>query len=1513
MVNVERLTTHGSGGPGAGMPESSPEIGGPLEGVLQLVEQLLHGAKLDPDEREGVIPKMVSLGATWCRALRGGGAATWRTAGDERTETAREGLMAVLEALAARPGCPPLALRLWASVHLAVALEMEREGGGDWRSELGTAMNLWVGGEPRSPVDGDEARGPAGVLDILGRWATADRRYVELANLCRVLDGGETGSETGGEAEFRLGVPGVLRDRAAVAELHLGRCPEGSPPGLYGAMPDTLFYPIGDQEFAGTLLAADALAADRGIAAWWRLGPIGLRYGRTLVTRDSSAGLAFGVGVRLLAEGRRPDGLVALTGALGGDGALAPLGHGTGIRLKARACVTGDWRLVVHEDDLRHVPANTVPVSSAATLDDAVEQVAAPVGALRSWSTSRRQVLSNALNEPAHRRGEVRWAWVRQRARVQELTGRPGSEKGVGGRGHRRNRKRSQQPVDWERFRGAVGGSRPLRAQVYGDLGYGKSTLARREALLWHELLIRQIAEGTAPDELQLAVRVPCTDVVTRLEDLNDDAQCDAPSRVDALVRTLIARFADELPRTGLSAPMRTAARDFLRRRFSADPAGLRVLCVFDGLDDILDGSRQVLVARAIGDLAARTHCSILVTGRTSANQVVGLKQVQLQPFTSAQSRAYIRARLGAHDGDRLLGRLPQSMRSALGNPLICSFLCAQPGDEPLPETIADLYLTVTRGLLKEDWRDGGRTEDEVESLMERMSEVAWRLRTAGTVGDIPEDALRAAAGTHYDEIAGTALLVRARGGFKFVHPSIGEYLGAVHLASVGGDDLLAAVDAHCWDPAWGPFFRFLASCTSCPAAMVDRILELHEVQPAHLHLLHLAATSFGGQIAHERLVEVVVEVLQGVRAGRSNALLETAAEIATEVRDERVAGVLASEEAERSRGSLRAAKRGERLTVVMEKVQKGATSSPGFRRIAAACLVKTGGERAIEFFDTLCGHDDGQVRRMAAEHLGRIANRSAATVLLKLLGNDEPSVVDAAVEALRTIGDPWVTDALCRQLRDPDAEVRLKAVGVLGKMGDPAAVGPLVDVLGKGDAPLKCGVAQALGDLGTSLGGHVDPAVKVSLTTLVGDADPEVRLAAVRALGRIGDPGVVGLLADVLENGDPSLRRAVVDAFGSLGEALRDTGEPAAKAMLLGLLDDRDPEIRLAAVRALGRIGDAEPVGRLVGLLEVGDAPLRRGVAEALGEIGTVLGDLRDDVAKKELIELVKDADWQVQLAAVVALGKLADPDATRPVVVALETGHLEVRCAAATTLGWIGSSAAVEPLVRQLRLVADPRVRQSSLRQAITAALVDLGGPVAAESLVRLLEDRPTAEDRRGSRTRRANDNPPTGRSPTLFWRNRDRDGDTLRTIEALGKIGERGSIDALTRMLDDNRGDFRTAAAVALVRIGAPEGADEVVRRLVANELTAAPELVSLQNWGRQAVEALGRVLPDLAPGELTSHVLLESVGREDLASAVATPAMDVALVLAAFEAATREKAGLTGRPGTVGTRIVTPGSP
>jgi len=244
-------------------------------------------------------------------------------------------------------------------------------------------------------------------------------------------------------------------------------------------------------------------------------------------------------------------------------------------------------------------------------------------------------------------------------------------------------------------------------------------------------------------------------------------------------------------------------------------------------------------------------------------------------------------------------------------------------------------------------------------------------------------------------------------------------------------------------------------------------------------------------------------------------------------------------------------------------------------------------------------------------------------------------------------------------------------------------------------DPAIRKGVAQRMGDCGE---GGVQHGFPQSVASLVSDRDEDVQVAAILALGMMGQSGAVyaDRLSEKIARGGQRAKIAAITSIGTLGLV-------EFSHSLEALLHDPDPLCVAEACRSLGRMGISGAAARLVVKLQVDDIDVAVAAASALGHLGaghealvrcldhshsrvraaalSALSQMQQDIhidLSSLVAGLVGDADGLVRLAAVEWFTTAGSGGSGGVEVLgSLLSGGTGVRAAAAAALGGVGPPA--------------------------------------------------------------------------------------------------------------------------------------------------------------------------------------------------------------------------------------------
>jgi HEAT repeat protein len=165
------------------------------------------------------------------------------------------------------------------------------------------------------------------------------------------------------------------------------------------------------------------------------------------------------------------------------------------------------------------------------------------------------------------------------------------------------------------------------------------------------------------------------------------------------------------------------------------------------------------------------------------------------------------------------------------------------------------------------------------------------------------------------------------------------------------------------------------------------------------------------------------------------------------------------------------------------------------------------------------------------------------------------------AAEDLKQRSDPARIKSLLADLQSGDLLVRVSAVHDLGHINEPQITAVLLRLFRHADTEVRLAAAQAVAARDDAPPGH--------FLGLLQDPNYEIRLTAVKFLGRIRHKQIGEVLFPLLADPKLEVRQATATALGLIGN-------PSAIESLVVSLADEDEQMRLVAERALEQIDPA-------------------------------------------------------------------------------------------------------------------------------------------------------------------------------------------------------------------------------------------------------------------------------------------------------------------------------------------------
>jgi HEAT repeat protein len=354
-------------------------------------------------------------------------------------------------------------------------------------------------------------------------------------------------------------------------------------------------------------------------------------------------------------------------------------------------------------------------------------------------------------------------------------------------------------------------------------------------------------------------------------------------------------------------------------------------------------------------------------------------------------------------------------------------------------------------------------------------------------------------------------------------------------------------------------------------------------------------------------------------------------------------------------------------------------------------------------------------LRRHAIRLLGAFGYRSGLAPLREAIGDSDRRIAELAIAGLGTIDDPAVDDVLAGVASSSDDALRCAVMRAAANRTSPAAAAMLAKGVSDTASWVRYYAAQGLG----KIGGSDDPQTSRLLIERLRDNAPQVRIAAIEALSRLGSPEAWEAVRGAAASNDPDERRAGLVGVGMharegaieiLIEAARSPDpatrlvavsglarlqEPRALAALEEAVSDATPEVRDAALSLLAERQD-EPAARVLVDCAVRTEP-NHPVHRALSRPGPA----RIAV----ILQRLKVADDRIAPVLVAALSRMHVDRATTALFDALALTNPAARAAAASALVAANADGAQTAVSVLAQNDPDPEVRR------VCAAA--LGGP--------------------------------------------------------------------------------------------------------------------------------------------------------------------------------------------------------
>jgi len=228
----------------------------------------------------------------------------------------------------------------------------------------------------------------------------------------------------------------------------------------------------------------------------------------------------------------------------------------------------------------------------------------------------------------------------------------------------------------------------------------------------------------------------------------------------------------------------------------------------------------------------------------------------------------------------------------------------------------------------------------------------------------------------------------------------------------------------------------------------------------------------------------------------------------------------------------------------------------------AVDVIVKINHPDTIRFLVEALKDESEYTRRAAVEILNEIGDAESIKDLLDAIKDDDWWVRARAGDALAEIGGPKVVNAVLALIKDKDDDIRRTAIEILNATKDERAVNHLIKATSDTDWWVRERAVDALAHIGSS------EAVP-RLLEMLGE-NPKTDTVVVRALGKLGDHGIIDKLVPLLQQSERGIKIEAIKAISHLAD---EAHADSIRNVLVKLKQSDDATIINSADKAIKEI----------------------------------------------------------------------------------------------------------------------------------------------------------------------------------------------------------------------------------------------------------------------------------------------------------------------------------------------------
>ena len=333
---------------------------------------------------------------------------------------------------------------------------------------------------------------------------------------------------------------------------------------------------------------------------------------------------------------------------------------------------------------------------------------------------------------------------------------------------------------------------------------------------------------------------------------------------------------------------------------------------------------------------------------------------------------------------------------------------------------------------------------------------------------------------------------------------------------------------------------------------------------------------------------------------------------------------------------------------------------------------------------------------------------QEAIDIVIEALKSNDPAMQAGAIALVRDIPGKEITEALARQLPNLPAAGQVQLLSAFADRADAAALPAVIKASQSGDESVRIAAIKAVGQLG-------DASSVSLLSSRAAQSSGEEQKAARESLYRLRGPEVDQAILAAIPSAQPDVK---IELIQSVGQRNAVSGIP----VLLKTAKDADAKVQRESFKVLKTIADEKFLPALVELLIKTKSESVRGEAEKT--VATVAHKIqqKDRQAETVLVALpsVKDVGARCSLLSV--LGRIGDNSALPELHKALASDDAKIQDAAIRALSDWPNPAPVDDLLALAKTSSNQVHRILALRGFVRLLGLETSRP--AEEMIKLYQ---------------------------------------------------------------------------------------------------------------------------------------------------------------------------------------------